>query len=71
MTAHLLDRLVWIEHHPPEAADGRRETFDLVVFGRYVPEQVALGGLRRKRLGDPAWKRLDRATVEALIGQDV
>lgn len=71
MTAHLLDRLVWIEHYPPEATDGREETFDLVTFGHYVPEQPILGAIRRKRLGEPHWKRLDRTTVEALVGQPV
>ncbi len=69
--AHLLDRLVWIEHYPPEATDDRQETFDLVVFGHYVPEQVRLGSALRKKLGTPEHKPLDREAVEALVGQKV
>jgi hypothetical protein len=72
MTAHLFDTFVWIEHRPPEATAGRQETFALVVFAHYyVPEQVVIEGTRCKRLGKPTRKRLDRATVEAIVGQKV
>lgn len=71
MTSYLLDRLVWIEHYPPEATDGRAETFELAVFDHQVPEQVWLGDIRRKKLGEPRWKALDRPTVESLVGEKV
>ncbi len=64
MRSHLLERFVWIEHRPPESTDGRSETFELVVFAHYEPEQVRIGGALRAKLGEPRWKRLDRATVE-------
>lgn len=63
--------VVWIEHYPPEATDGRSETFDLVVFGhqevREIVRSVAEGSV--KEVGPPVWKRLDRRSVEALVGQ--
>ncbi|MDP9486359.1 MAG: hypothetical protein M3Q49_11370, partial [Actinomycetota bacterium] len=33
--------LVYIEHYPPEATDGRAETFDLVVFGHWEAREIA------------------------------
>lgn len=65
--------VVWIEHYPPEATDGRAETFDLVVFAhqeiREIARSVPEGPV--KEVGPPVWKRLDRATVEALVGTSV
>ena len=45
---------VWIEHHGPAVTDGATETWDLVVF---------------PPVGKPSWKRLDRESVEVLVGR--
>ena len=64
--------LVWIEHWPEESTDGGEETFDLVVFSSYeVTERALYLGEGRAWLGDATWKRLDRATVEVLVGGKV
>jgi hypothetical protein len=70
---HLPTPLVWIEHRPPETTDGRTETFDLVVFGSSeVRERRApYWGEGAPEIGEPTWKRLDRRTVEALVGGPV
>jgi hypothetical protein len=63
--------LVWIEHWSKESAGGA-ETFELVVFSSYeVEERAPYLGETRARIGPPTWKRLDRATVEALVGGKV
>jgi hypothetical protein len=64
--------LVWIEHWPEESTDGGAETFELVVFSRYEVEERA-PYLREGRawIGDATWKKLDRTTVEALVGEKV
>ena len=62
--------LVWIEHWPKESSDGRDETFELVVFSSYkVEERAPYLGETRAWIGDATWKRLDRATVEVLVGE--
>jgi hypothetical protein len=64
--------LVLIEHWPKEATDGGEETFELVVFSSYeVVERAPYLGETRTWIGDAAWKRLDRATVEVLVGGKV
>ena len=69
---HRLPVPVWVEHYPPEATDGRSETFDLVLFSGHEVSEVMVGGRWRKEIGVPtAWKRLDRRTVEALVGEEV
>jgi hypothetical protein len=63
---------VWIEHYPKEATDGTSETFELVVFSSYeVKERAPYLGETRLTLGEPVWKRLDRESVEALVGDEV
>jgi hypothetical protein len=63
---------VWIEHYPKEATDGTSETFELVVFSSYkVTERAPYLGETRARIGDATWKRLDRVTVEVLVGGKV
>jgi hypothetical protein len=48
------------------------ETFELVIFSNYkVEERVLYLGETRAWIGDATWKRLDRATVEALVGGKV
>jgi len=64
--------LMWIEHWPKESTGGGEETFDLVVFASYkVEERVPYLGETRAWIGDATWKRLDRATVEVLVGGKV
>jgi hypothetical protein len=64
--------LIWIEHWPEESTDGGAETFELVVFSRYeVEERAPYLGEGRAWIGDATWKRLDRTTVEALVGEKV
>ena len=69
---HLLKKPVWIEHNPPEARGGSAETFDLVLFSGHEVSEVLVSGQWRKEIGIPtAWKRLDRQTVDALVGEEV
>ena len=68
----LTSKPVWIEHYPKEATDGHSETFELVVFSSYeVKERAPYLGETRLTLGEPAWKSLDRESVEALVGEEV
>jgi hypothetical protein len=63
--------LVWIEHWPEESTEGQ-ETFELVVFSSYeVEERAPYLGETRAWIGNATWKRLDRVTVEALVGAKV
>jgi hypothetical protein len=63
--------LVWIEHWPEESTEGQ-ETFELVVFSSYeVVERAPYLGEMRAWIGDATWKRLDRTTVEVLVGGKV
>ena len=63
--------LIWIEHWPKESTGGA-ETFELVVFSSYeVEDRAPYLGETRARIGDATWKRLDRATVEVLVGGKV
>jgi hypothetical protein len=63
--------VVWIEHRPKESTDGE-ETFELVVFSSYeVQEKAPYLGETRAWIGGATWKRLDRATVEMLVGEKV
>ena len=71
-TNELPTPLVWVEHWPEESTDGGEETFDLVVFSRYeVTERAPYLGETRAWIQEPAWKRLDRASVEVLVGGKV
>jgi hypothetical protein len=64
--------LVLIEHWPKESTDGGEETFELVAFSSYkVEERAPYLGEARAWVGDATWKRLDRATVEVLVGGKV
>jgi len=63
--------LVWVEHWPKESTGGE-ETFELVVFSSYeVEERAPYLGEKRARIETATWKRLDRATVETLVGGKV
>jgi hypothetical protein len=65
--------LIWMEHHQ-DGSEARGtgqdpHTFDLVTFESYAVENLgSYAGEERKRIGEPSWKPLDRATVEALVG---
>jgi hypothetical protein len=60
--------LVWIEHWSEESAD-EQESFELVVFTNYeVTERAPYPREGRAWIGEPAWKSLDRAIVEVLVG---
>ena len=64
--------LVWIEHWPKEATVDGNETFELVAFSIYeVVERAPYLGETRPWIGDATWKRLDRTTVELLVGGKV
>jgi len=61
--------LVWIEHWPEETTE-EQETFELVVFCSYeVVERAPYLRETRAWIGEPTWKRLDRTTVEVLVGE--
>jgi hypothetical protein len=63
---------VWIEHWPKESTNGGEESFELVVFSSYeVVERAPYLGETRAWIGDATWKRLDRASVEVLLGGKV
>ena len=63
--------LIWMEHWLKESTGGQ-ETFELVVFSSYeVEERAPYLGETRARFGAATWKRLDRATVESLVGGKV
>jgi hypothetical protein len=63
--------LVWVEHWPEETTEGQ-DTFELVVFSSYeIVERVPYLGETRAWIGDATWKRLDRASVEVLVGGKV
>jgi hypothetical protein len=69
---HKLSAPVWIEHYPKEATDGRSEICELVVLLSYeVIERAPYLEETRLRVGEPAWKALDRESVEALVDQGV
>ena len=61
----------WFEHRPPKGNDGRTETFDLVTFGHYEVREIVRAEEEGpvKEIGPPSWKRLDRESVEVLVGQ--
>ena len=65
--------VVWIEHYE-DGARGTPEdpaTFDLVLFSSYEVEDLGpYLGEERKRIGEPSWMALDRATVETLVGAE-
>jgi hypothetical protein len=69
----LASQPVWIEHYPKEATDGHSETFELVVFSSWevVKERAPYLGETKLTIGEPVWKELDRASVEALVGEEV
>jgi hypothetical protein len=75
ISAHRLPTpLITVEHYE-RGVRGTPEdphTFDLVTFSTYEVEDLGTYlGEERKRIGEPSWKPLDRATVEALVGEQL
>jgi hypothetical protein len=62
---------VWIEHHPQESTNGQWEAFDLVNFNHHEVKDTLQGGILHQEIGQSTRKRLDRASVELLVGQEV
>ncbi len=60
---------VVVEHYPAESRPPNAETFDLVSFADTDPEPVPRAGAGALELGEPSWLRIDRETVETLVGQ--
>ena len=50
---------------------GTKERFALVIFADYEVRELAPYLGVRLTIGEPTWKRLDRASVEVLVGQRV
>jgi hypothetical protein len=60
------------EFNWPKETTNVEETFELVVFSSYeVTERAPYLGETRAWIGDATWMRLDRATVEVLVGGKV
>ena len=68
---HGLPVPVWIEQRTAETAHGPEERFALVVFSdhevRELPPYLGV----RLTIGEPTFKRLDRHSVEVLVGREV
>jgi hypothetical protein len=62
---------VWIERRLLETVHGTEESFALVIFSDYEVRELAPYLGVRLTIGEPIWKRLDRASVEVLVGQAV
>jgi hypothetical protein len=64
---------VWVEHYEGGARGSEATqdpaTFDLVEFSHYEPRGVLRAGEWRKEIGEPSRSALDRASVEALVGE--
>jgi hypothetical protein len=58
-------------HRLSETAHGTKERFALVIFTDYEVRELAPYLGVRLTVGEPTWKRLDRASVEVLVGQRV
>ena len=62
---------VWIEHRPQEdSANGQKEAFDLVIFDHHEAKGTLRGGNLHQEIGQPTRKRLDRTSVELLVGHE-
>ena len=63
---------VWIEHRlQEESANGLEDTFHLVIFTHYEVRDTLRGGILHQEIGQPSRRRLDRVSVELLVGQEV
>ena len=68
---HKLPVPVWIERRLSETVHGTDERFALVIFSDYEVRELAPYLGVWLTIGKPTWKRLDRASVEVLVGQAV
>jgi hypothetical protein len=63
---------VWIEHRlQEEYANGQEDAFHLVIFTHYEVRDTLRGGILHQEIGRPSRRRLDRVSVELLVGQEV
>ena len=64
------DPVIWLEHYPRTPAEQRQglPDFSRAEFSSFTPRVERLGGIIRIRIGQPTWRHLDEAEVEALIG---
>ena len=62
--------MIWIEHYPrtPEQRSRGMPAFSQAEFSSYTPRVEYLGTIKRIRIGQPTWRHLEEAEVEALIG---
>lgn len=58
--------VAWLEHYP--ARRGLREEYDLVTFTPWRIAVALVGGVLRRTLGTPAWRRLTAEEVDRLLG---
>ncbi|HET8630123.1 MAG TPA: hypothetical protein VFL91_22095 [Thermomicrobiales bacterium] len=58
--------VTWIEHYSAQC--GLREEYDLVIFVPWRITVARVGGVRRRSLGTPSWRRLTAAEVDELLG---
>lgn len=69
------DRVTWIEHydfrHTPDGHDGsgHEQTFARVRFSIPTEAGAKFDYIHGASLGKPAWKHIDRQSVEILIGE--
>ncbi len=62
---------VWIEHRPREdCANRQEEAFHLVIFDHHEAKGTLRGGNLHQEIGQPTRKRLNRASVELLVGHE-
>ena len=68
---HGLPAPIWIEQRTAETGYGPEERFALVVFSDYEVRELPPYLGVRLTIGEPTFKRLDRASVEVLVGREV
>ena len=64
------DPVIWLEHYPRTSAERRQglPSFSQADFGSFTPRVEYLGTIKRIRIGQPTWRHVDEADVEALVG---
>ncbi len=62
---------VWTEHYSRKTTDGPSEAFELVFSGYEVKKRAPYLGESRLTIGGPVWTRLERDSIEMLVGQEV
>ena len=64
------EHLIWLEEYPrtPEQRSRGMPAFSQAEFSSFTPRVEYLGTIQRIRIGQPTWRHLEEAEVEALIG---